>query len=135
MHHYTLYMVILATVIFVVFVVEINIQYNEIVNFVGKKRDSIMREFHFPESLHRAYLPVQFVVLQDCVSCPAPVQSIPLYCGAGLVQLRVRVDVPTPHVVVHALHVSQFVHEPSTKRERITAIGFASAYIFWHFRM
>lgn len=52
------------------------------------------------------------------ISWWSPSQSLPLYCGTGLVQLRVLVSVPLSHVVLHSLHLVHFVQPPWTAEQQ-----------------
>ena len=47
-----------------------------------------------------------------------PEHGEPLLAGTGLVQVRMRVCDPPPHVTSQALHVPQVDQPPSTKQSR-----------------
>ena len=60
-------------------------------------------------------------ILHVCVSWLLPVQGFPLQEGAGLLQVRLRVRVPPPHVTGQPEEKGpQGPHPPSTVRKRIT---------------
>ena len=48
-----------------------------------------------------SFIPGQHPSLHDCNSILGPTQSFPPVAGGGLLHLRVRTRVPTPHVTLH----------------------------------
>ena len=62
----------------------------------------------------------------------SPIQSSPLFAGGGLVQLRVWICLPPPHVTVHSLQGPQLDQFPSTAKaeQDISVIFFISQW--WH---
>ena len=63
-------------------------------------------------------LPGQPCPLQDWVMELFPKHGEPLLAGTGLVQVRMRVCDPPPHVTSQALQVPQVDQPPSTKQSR-----------------
>ena len=59
-------------------------------------------------------LRVHASVPQGCFCTPSPTQGWPPWAGAGLVQVRVRIRSPPPHVFVQVVHAFQSPHIPST---------------------
>ena len=58
--------------------------------------------------------PGQEYVLQLCCSSQAPTQYLPLWAGAGFVQVLVLILVPPSHIKEHSLHSPNSLHPPST---------------------
>ena len=55
----------------------------------------------------------QYVMKQDRLLPLVPSHSGPPFCGAGLVQVRLRIWVPSnPHVALHLLHSNQLLQPP-----------------------
>ena len=52
---------------------------------------------------------------QDWVCVPFPAHGAPLFCGAGLVQIRLLLCIPTPHVAEHCVQTDQWLQSPSTE--------------------
>lgn len=61
------------------------------------------------------YSPGQSVLLHGFVSLVFPVHPLPPFDGGGLLHRRIRVMLPSPHVVVHADQGDQRPQFPSAR--------------------
>ena len=65
-------------------------------------------------------LPGHLFLLQSLLCLNAPSQSLPPWAGAGLSHLRVLECSPTPHVLLHLLHMPHSPQFPFTMKYKLT---------------
>lgn len=74
-------------------------------------------------------VPRHGVAWQSWASLSGPEQPVPLLRGGGLIQARLRICVPLPHVTEQSDHTDQGVQLPSTvKQKRIYYITIKSLH-------